>query len=65
MEKKYLLLVYCECKVHNFFFEIEDDLEWAKALAQQAKTSIGEFPGPRGITKVKLLDVSNNKEIEY
>ena len=65
MEKKYLLLVYRKCKAYSFFFEIEDDLEWAKSLAQSAKTSIGEFSGPMEITKVKLLDISNNEEIEY
>lgn len=65
MEKKYLVLVYCKCKAHNSFFEIEDDLEWAKSLAKVASTDIDRSFNPLTISKVKLIDISNNEEIEY
>ena len=65
MEKKYLVLVYCKCSAHNFFFEIEDDLEQAKSLARAASTDIDTSFASLEIIKVKLLDISNNKEIDY
>lgn len=64
MEKKYLVLIYCKCAAHNFFFE-RNDLECAKSLARSASTSIDDPFGIVNIIKVKLLDVSNNEEIEY
>lgn len=64
MEKKYLVLVYCKCSAHNFFFE-RKDLEEAKSLAKVASTDIDKSFNPLTIIKVKLLDVSDNKEIEY
>ena len=65
MEKKYLVLVYCKCAAHNFFFKIENDLEQAKLLARTASTDIDRSFAPLTITKVTLLDVSNNEEIDY
>lgn len=62
---KYLVLVYCKCAAHNFFFEIKDDLEYAKAFARSTSTSIDTSFAPLTIVKVKLLDVSNNEEIEF
>lgn len=64
MEKKYLILIYCKCSAHNFFFE-RKDLEEAKSLARAALTDIDRSFYPLTITKVKLLDVSNNEEIEF
>ena len=64
MKHIYLVLVYCKCSAHNFFFERED-LEEAKSLAKAASTDIDRSFAPLTIIKVKLLDVSNNEEIEY